>query len=72
MSEQNFQTQPDTPVAESGQPGAATMSTPETLMSIFFEPGRTFEALRASAFSRRGFDYRRAYDACDFRAFQKS
>ncbi len=47
MSEQNFQTQPNTPVAESGQPGAATMSTPETLMSIFFEPGRTFEALRA-------------------------
>jgi len=47
MSEQNSQAQPNMPVAESGQTDAATMSTPETLMSIFFEPERTFEALRA-------------------------
>ncbi len=26
---------------------AAEMSTPETLSGVFFEPGRTFEALRA-------------------------
>jgi hypothetical protein len=29
------------------EPGAQAMSTPETLANIFFEPGRTFEALRA-------------------------
>ena len=29
------------------EPDAQAMSTPETLANIFFEPGRTFEALRA-------------------------
>lgn len=29
------------------EPDAPAMSTPETLANIFFEPGRTFEALRA-------------------------
>lgn len=47
MSEQNFQVPPNMNIAVSGQTDAATMSTPETLMSIFFEPERTFEALRA-------------------------
>lgn len=47
MSEQNFQVPPNMNIAMSGQTDAATMSTPETLMSIFFEPERTFEALRA-------------------------
>lgn len=46
MSEQNFQNQPNMPVAESGQTSAATMSMPETLTSIFFEPERVFESLR--------------------------
>ena len=41
MSETNLN--PPTRPAESDAP---TMSTPETLANIFFEPGRTFEALR--------------------------
>ncbi|HEX8149105.1 MAG TPA: YIP1 family protein [Pyrinomonadaceae bacterium] len=36
---------PDTP-ARPAEPDAQAMSTPETLGNIFFEPGRTFEALR--------------------------
>jgi hypothetical protein len=40
MSETNF-TSPAAPDSD-----AATMSTPATLTGIFFEPGRTFEALR--------------------------
>ncbi len=32
--------------AGAGDDAAATMSTPQTLTGIFFEPGRTFEALR--------------------------
>lgn len=40
MSETNF-TSPAVPT-----PGADSMSTPATLTGIFFEPGRTFEALR--------------------------
>jgi hypothetical protein len=35
------------PPARAAEPGAQTMTTPETLSGIFFEPGRTFEALRA-------------------------
>lgn len=41
MSDANFTTPP-----AQGDAGAATMSTPETLSGIFFEPERTFEALR--------------------------
>ena len=41
MSEQNYQSYDAT-----GAAGAPQMSTPETLANIFFEPGRTFEALR--------------------------
>jgi hypothetical protein len=42
MSETNFATPPP-PAA----PAAPTMSTPATLANIFFDPGETFEALRA-------------------------
>jgi hypothetical protein len=42
MSESNFTTPP-----HAGEADGPTMSTPETLTGIFFEPGRTFEALRA-------------------------
>ncbi|MCA1593473.1 MAG: YIP1 family protein [Acidobacteria bacterium] len=45
MSE-NFTTPPPHASAVTDS-GAATMSTPETLSGIFFEPERTFEALRA-------------------------
>lgn len=48
MSDPNFSTASDAP-AYAPTPAPAdgpTMSTPETLSSIFFEPGRTFEALR--------------------------
>ena len=42
MSESNFTTPP-----QAGEADGPTMSTTETLTGIFFEPGRTFEALRA-------------------------
>jgi hypothetical protein len=42
MSEPNFTTH-----AHAGEADGPVMSTPETLSGIFFEPGRTFEALRA-------------------------
>lgn len=42
MSESNFTTPPS-----AGEPDGPVMSTPATLSGIFFEPGRTFEALRA-------------------------
>lgn len=42
MSEPNPATQ-----ERAAEPDAQSMSTPETLANIFFEPGRTFEALRA-------------------------
>jgi hypothetical protein len=42
MSETNPQMSP----AYGGEATASDMSTPETLSGIFFEPGRTFEALR--------------------------
>lgn len=42
MSESNFTTPP-----QAGEADGPQMSTPETLTGIFFEPGRTFEALRA-------------------------
>lgn len=41
MSEANF-----TPPPPHASAGAPTMSTPETLANIYFEPGATFEALR--------------------------
>jgi len=47
MSEQNFQADPNMPAAGASTLDAATMSTPETLTTIFFEPGRVFESLRA-------------------------
>ncbi len=43
MSETNLAS----PRARAGEPGGPTMSTPQTLSGIFFEPGETFEALRA-------------------------
>ncbi len=42
MSESNYTNQ-----AQAGEADGPVMSTPETLSGIFFEPGRTFEALRA-------------------------
>jgi hypothetical protein len=42
MSETNFASP-----ARAGESGGPQMSTPETLTGIFFEPGRTFESLRA-------------------------
>lgn len=42
MSEPNY-----TPHAHAGEADGPSMSTAETLTGIFFEPGRTFEALRA-------------------------
>jgi hypothetical protein len=42
MSEPNY-----TPQAHAGGTEDPVMSTPETLSGIFFEPGRTFDALRA-------------------------
>jgi hypothetical protein len=45
MSETNHATPPTPPHAHGGA-DEATMSTPETLSGIFFEPGRTFESLR--------------------------
>ena len=47
MSDPNPQTYAPTPFAEPATPAAPSMSTPETLTGIFFEPERTFEALRA-------------------------
>lgn len=46
MSDPNFSPNASTPGAGPAAGGAPAMSTPETLTSIFFEPGRTFEALR--------------------------
>jgi hypothetical protein len=45
MSEMITPQPPPAPLP-SADTGAPAMSTPETLSSIFFEPGRTFEALR--------------------------
>lgn len=42
MSEPNYTTPP-----RAGETDGPDMSTPSTLSGIFFEPGRTFEALRA-------------------------
>ncbi len=49
MSDPNQEWQPPPPpdVAETTEAGGETMSTPATLTGIFFEPGRTFAALRA-------------------------
>ncbi|MEK6335811.1 MAG: Yip1 family protein [Acidobacteriota bacterium] len=49
MSDPNqvFQAPPPPPFAPTPAPPAVEMSTPQTLTSIFFEPGRTFEALRS-------------------------
>jgi hypothetical protein len=44
MSDANLTPPPHAPAAD---PNAPVMSTPETLSNIFFEPGATFEALRA-------------------------
>ncbi|HVF51815.1 MAG TPA: YIP1 family protein [Pyrinomonadaceae bacterium] len=52
MSDMNTPRPPDAPPAaamtasDAAATTTATMSTPETLSGIFFEPGRTFEALR--------------------------
>jgi hypothetical protein len=46
MSETNF-TSPHAPTPAQAGAAEPVMSTPETLSGIFFEPGRTFEALRA-------------------------
>src|SRR2546423_3756985 len=42
---QQWQPPPPPPIATTEEPGP-DMSTPATLTGIFFEPGRTFEALR--------------------------
>jgi len=49
MSDPNqvFQAPPPPPFAPTPPPPTVEMSTPQTLTSIFFEPGRTFEALRS-------------------------
>lgn len=49
MSDPNqpFQPPPPPPLAATPEIPAETMSTPETLTGVFFEPGRVFEALRA-------------------------
>ena len=49
MSDPNqvFQAPPPPPFAPTPPPPAVEMSTPQTFTSIFFEPGRTFEALRS-------------------------
>lgn len=44
---ENFQPPPPPPMPVATRPDGPQMSTPETLTGIFFEPGRTFEALRA-------------------------
>lgn len=44
---QEFQAPPPPPLAATPPPAGETMSTPATLTGIFFEPSRTFEALRA-------------------------
>jgi hypothetical protein len=43
---QEFQPPPPPPYAETPEAAGETMSTPATLTGIFFEPSRTFEALR--------------------------
>jgi len=49
MSDPNqvFQAPPPPPFAPTPPPPAVEMSTPQTLVGIFFEPGRVFEALRS-------------------------
>lgn len=49
MSDPNQEWQPPPPpdVAETSEPAGESVSTPATLTGIFFEPGQTFEALRA-------------------------
>ena len=44
---QEFHAPPPPPLAATSAPAGETMSTPATLTGIFFEPSRTFEALRA-------------------------
>lgn len=44
---QQWQPPPPPPLAETPVPAGETMSTPATLTGIFFEPSRTFDALRA-------------------------
>lgn len=46
MSDSNLSPNATPPPASSAANGEAVMSTPETLANIFFEPGRTFAALR--------------------------
>jgi hypothetical protein len=47
VSDPNSQFQaPPPPIIGTETPAGPTMSTPETLTGIFFEPGRVFEALR--------------------------
>ena len=48
MSDPNqvFQAPPPPPFAPTPPPPEVEMSTPQTLIGIFFEPGRVFEALR--------------------------
>jgi hypothetical protein len=44
---QEWQPPPPPPLAETQEESGPVMSTPATLTGIFFEPGRTFDALRA-------------------------
>lgn len=46
MSQQNIPDRAPSPLRDDSTEGAPTMSTAETTTGIFFEPGRTFEALR--------------------------
>ncbi len=47
MSDANLTPPPPPPVPDAPDVNAPVMSTPQTLANIFFEPGTTFEALRA-------------------------
>ena len=47
MSDPNQGFQPPSPLAETARPAGETMSGASTLTSIFFEPGRVFDDLRA-------------------------
>ena len=47
MNDLDSQLNPPPPTADSRTSIAPSMSTAETLTGIFFEPGSTFEALRA-------------------------
>lgn len=44
---QEFQAPPPPPFPAPETPAGPTMSTPETLINVFFEPSRVFDALRA-------------------------